>query len=616
MRPITIIVMISTLALGAEAWSQEKKPLTGYEVGPATDRITPKEFLVDPPTLHCLGFRWYIEGDSNRNASVAIEFRKKGEADWRPALPMLRVQNEIANQDYEPFRCGNLFAGSVMFCEPETEYEVRLVMIDPDGGAAEPKTVTVRTRGEPKVPADARIVHVYPKTHQGEREAGAVVGLKDAAAQAKPGDVLLLHAGTYAEGPIKLTKSGEPGKPIVFRGASGEKVVIQGPDRKTNLVEMAGANHVWFEDLTLRTAKIAIQAGRDRAGTEDLVVRRCTIEDVISGIWSTSKDSADWYIADCVLTGINPTWYPRPRRTYMRPSHTGINVYGQGIVVCHNRISRFSDALAIANFGPPSMNPKKQCVAVDFHNNDLSWAQDDAVETDYGCHNIRVWCNRCYDAHTALSAQPTYGGPIYFIRNEAFGITALALKFHNYCTGLEVYHNTLITSGQAFRSFEKWQNGTFRNNLFLGASRYAMETGSITPYTTLDYNGYRRTDDPERFIKWFDGKAWVRHPTLKSFADATGNERHGIMVDYDVFRKASIIQEGKTVSPDDVDLRLKDGSAPVDAGCVLPGINDEFKGRAPDIGCHEVGEAPPVYGPRPRSFSLPVSCKQDHRRGA
>ena len=589
----------ASLTLAGAARAQKRRPLTGYKVGPRMDKVVPGEFLIDPPTLENLGFRWYIQGDSNRDASVAVTYRRKGEKEWRRALPMLRVHHETANQDYGPFRCGNLFAGSVMFLAPATEYEVRFEMQDPDGGAAPPKVVTVKTRRRPEPPKGGRILHVYAAGHQGRRPAGAVLGLKAAYANAKPGDILLLHAGVYDEGTLELTRSGEPDRPIVFRGAPDGEAIVQGKGHGENLIEMAQASHLWFENLTFRHARTAILAGTGRAGTRGLVVRRCKIEDVIMGIWSTSKDSADWYIADCVLTGTNRTWYPRPK-AYMSPSHTGVNVYGQGIVVCHNRITRFSDALAIANRGPPSMDPRKQCMAVDFYNNDLAWAQDDAMEADYGCHNIRVYRNRCYNAHTALSVQPSYGGPIYLIRNEAFGITALSLKLHNYCTGLEIYHNTLLTAGQGFGSFHKWQNGILRNNLFLGARRYAVETGSITPYTSLDYNGYRRTEDPDRFIKWYDGRKWGRYLSLREFTRATGHERHGIKVDYEVFVSASEPQEGKTSRPSDLDLRLKPGAAPVDAGCVLPNVNESFTGKAPDMGCHEVGKPAPHYGPRPR----------------
>ena len=49
---------------------------------------------------------------------------------------------------------------------------------------------------------------------------------------------------------------------------------------------------------------------------------------------------------------------------------------------------------------------------------------------------------------------------------------------------------------------------------------------------------------------------------------------------------------------DDLDFRLRRGSAAVDRGMVLPTVTDGFTGSAPDLGALEVGVAAPHYGPR------------------
>jgi hypothetical protein len=51
--------------------------------------------------------------------------------------------------------------------------------------------------------------------------------------------------------------------------------------------------------------------------------------------------------------------------------------------------------------------------------------------------------------------------------------------------------------------------------------------------------------------------------------------------------------------PSDFDFQLRAGSAAVDAGVRLPGVNDDFTGRAPDLGAYEVGRPLAHYGPRP-----------------
>ena len=494
---------------------------------------------------------------------------------------------EIANQDYGPCRVGNLFAGSVLFLEPATEYEVRFTMTDPDGGAPEePKIVRIATRGEPATP-DGEVIHATPET-----------GLMAVYQQARPGDTVLLHAGVY-DGLFEFRKSGEPGNPIVFRGPADGQAILQGDGKegRSRIVSIAGTDHLTFEALTFRGARTAIYSGRP--GSVGITIQRCRIRDVVTGINTQSEHSRNWYIADNDIEGINRTWYPRPREGYMSPGHTGVNLYGQGHVVCYNRISRFSDSLAIANFGPPVEDPERHCVSIDFYGNDLSWAQDDTIETDYGCQNIRICRNRCYNTHTALSTQPFYGGPVYLIRNEAYSITSLNLKLNNYPAGILVYNNTLCCARQGLTPPPIWQNGHFRNNLFMGGRGYAMETGSPTSYSTLDYNGYRR-NSPERFLKWTgpECRNVGRYQSLDELMRATGLEWHGLEVDYDIFAKAGPPEGGHEYTPANYDLQLTPQASCIDAGTVIPQVTDNFHGKAPDLGCYELGQQFPHYGPR------------------
>ena len=48
----------------------------------------------------------------------------------------------------------------------------------------------------------------------------------------------------------------------------------------------------------------------------------------------------------------------------------------------------------------------------------------------------------------------------------------------------------------------------------------------------------------------------------------------------------------------DLNFRLKPGSKAVDAGVVIPTVNDDFAGKAPDLGALESGKPEPHYGPR------------------
>jgi hypothetical protein len=59
-------------------------------------------------------------------------------------------------------------------------------------------------------------------------------------------------------------------------------------------------------------------------------------------------------------------------------------------------------------------------------------------------------------------------------------------------------------------------------------------------------------------------------------------------------------------------MTLKAGCNAVDAGAVLPNINDGFAGPAPDLGAYELGQPLPVYGPRgaaPPQLSAPTNLR-------
>ena len=124
---------------------------------------------------------------------------------------LFRLQNEeIYQGDRLDVVSPNMFAGSILDLQPDTEYEARFVLSDPDGvhGAAE-KTVAVRTRPEPKPYANGRTFHVYPHGYKGTKIQPAFEGLLCAyyltcsgtdwatasRPRVQPGDTILVHAG-------------------------------------------------------------------------------------------------------------------------------------------------------------------------------------------------------------------------------------------------------------------------------------------------------------------------------------------------------------------------------------------------------------------------------------
>lgn len=99
----------------------------------------------------------------------------------------------------------------------------------------------------------------------------------------------------------------------------------------------------------------------------------------------------------------------------------------------------------------------------------------------------------------------------------------------------------------------------------------------------------------------------VANPKIRNtcrLCGATGQDRHSVLVDYDIFVHVPRLDRNdlknvqRVYKAEDYDFRLKAGSTAVDRGVVLPNVNDRYKGPAPDLAAIEEGEAPPHYGLR------------------
>ncbi|GIU76994.1 MAG: hypothetical protein KatS3mg005_0232 [Bryobacteraceae bacterium] len=621
----------------------------------AENAVEPGRFTVQHPTLHNLGFHWAIRGDDNRNATVEVRFRPAGAAAWREALPLLRIGGEriFRRREHLEYTVPHGFAGSILNLEPGTEYECRFEMRDPDGvrGPAV-QTVRVRTRGEPKTPPGGRILHVYPPGYEGPRQEPAFSSLLEAyygaglgdwsvvwERPAQPGDTIVLHAGLYRperlnyvdpmmapfDGTQWLTLKALPDRPITIRAAGDGEVILDGGGNERLFDVSASAWHI-FENLTFRNTGVALFAGmKHHKGAVGLTVRNCRFENVGFGVWTESAESRDFYIADNIFLGrddrfrligwTGPLWASAGAYgSHPLVSYYAVKVYGPGHVIAHNAIAYFHDGIGISTYGTPETDPELQASSIDIYGNDFHMMNDDFIETDGGVHNIRVYSNRGVNAaQGGYSAQPVFGGPVYFFRNVLYHVpTGVAFKFSAKPAGLFVWHNTIIAE-QTVR--DPYSNAHFRNNLFLGRDtpdRGIMTWANATPQFSSDFNGFRPNRGVRGQYAWLAPEPgstayepskdqWRTFASLAEFRSATGQERHGVEIDYDIFLNLSPPDPASrhaVYHAADLDFRLRPGSAAVDAGDRIPTVNDRFTGKAPDLGAIESGSPPPRYGPR------------------
>jgi hypothetical protein len=655
----------------------------------AADGVVPGELLIEPPTLINLGFEWFIQGDDNRNAAVAVSFRRKGETAWRPALPLVRLQGErifAANGTIDVIS-PNMFAGSILDLEPDTAYDARFVMTDPDGVTGEAtRVVTVRTRAEPMPYAGGRVFHVYPHGHKGGKIEPAFEGLMCAynswcagtdwatsgRPRVRPGDTILVHAGIYKynryeytnnasvnrtvplDGTYYLTADGTPDMPIAIRAAGDGEVVFDG-DGNFNLFNVKAADYHYFEGITFRNTEIALWAGTQFiAGSKGLTVKRSTFENVGSGIFTNYSGSSGFYIADsrflgrhdparvigwsgnfwAQFNGVDGQVFPPVMASYV-----AIKLYGPGHVVAYNYIADFHDGINVETYGNPDGSsatvpgvldydgPKyptreywdRRPVAIDFYNNYITNTHDNPIETDGSMHNVRVMRNMLINhASHALCNQPAIGGPVYWIRNIAYHLPGGSTRLTTGSAGVLFYNNTILSETTAAAA----SNVHWRNNLILGenSSPAIFTVNTFTNYTSSDHNGFRPNPGVETSFQWNSPPAGVsadfarpgheagletrRFATLAEYSAATGQDRHSVLVDYDIFVNVPRLDAQdlkhvqKVYRAEDFDFRLKPNSAAVDRGVGLATVTEGFSGAAPDLGALEVGGDVPHYGPR------------------
>ncbi len=628
----------------------------------AQDATVAGKFIVEHPTLLNLGFEWPISGDVNRNAEVSVQFRAVGETSWRTALPLVRIGGErvFREREHLDYTVPDGFAGSILNLQPGTEYECRFKMSDPDGikGIAN-HVVKVKTRSEPHAYTAGRTLHVYPPDFDGPREEPSFTGILQAYYGAglgdwsvvweqriEAGDNLLMHAGLYRverldyvdpmmtpfDGIMSLTLKGTPEKPITIKSAGDGEVIIDGDNNHRLFDVMASTYHI-FEGLTFRNTDIAIFAGqKEVAGAVGLTVKNCRFENVGAAVWTEYAGSSDFYIADNLIIGRDDRFrligwggrsrtpdkksWPEPLyKSHRMVSYYGIKVYGPGHVIAHNAIAYFHDAIGISTYGTPESDPDRRASSIDIYGNDLHLMNDDFVETDGGVHNVRVFNNRAVNAAMGgFSSQPVFGGPIYFYRNIAYNLPhGVPFKFSSKPAGLFVFNNTLIS--EQVRT-DPYSNTHYRNNLFLASDRPGrgiMSWANATSPFSTDYNGYRPNHGVKNQYTWLaptkgstmyqpKPEDWKNFETLAAFKAATGQEAHGLEIDYDIFENLEAPKNVKDMyvvyHAMDLNFQLKPSSNAVDAGVIIPTVNDDFAGKAPDLGAVEYGKPEMKYGPR------------------
>jgi parallel beta-helix repeat protein len=606
-----------------------------------------------------------LAGDTDRDATLTVEWRRNGESGFRLAHPGVRFD-------------ATHFASSLFALSAGTAHDVRVTLSDPNGvGGTAIATATFSTRVDALVEPSLRTIHVATGGDDGDdglTPATAVATIQRGAQLAQAGDVVSIAPGLYRES-VDLPRSGTATQPIVFRGA-GDGVILDGADaalattgvvpgqgwtalgngvfaivlgfdtghvvsesgrlfrydsqaelqalaagapggfrfdgtqltvkfpdgssplthtlhaaRHEHGILADGIAHVRIENLTIRH----YGAGDFGKGiylrySDDVIVRANRIhENGAAGVWI--KGGARHRIEDNIIHDTSiPSW-PWDQTKGSSAEDTGIVLTddpGRGHVIRRNTLYGLFNGIGPCGSAAP---PAGFTTEVDVYRNDLRFHTDDALEPEGYCANLRIFENRIRDVHMAFAIAPAAPGPTFILRNIAHdtgstrtsqldGYVSSALKINSGFAApigpVLLYHNTIHTRAAATDAISLLNPGNStvirsRNNVFSG-TRYVLE--KVNPVLLdLDYDLLHSTD-PTRFVRWMG----TSHSDLAALIANRSQEIHGVQDDPGLEAPAS------------GDFRPRPGSAVLDRGVALPGINDGWFGAAPDMGAIEGGD--------------------------
>ncbi|TQV80763.1 right-handed parallel beta-helix repeat-containing protein [Denitrobaculum tricleocarpae] len=556
----------------------------------------PGEILLEPSTYRSIAVRWPVVGDGNQTARITVSYREAAVDEWTEGYPLFRPMPERMSAD-NLVPGGWLFAGSVVDLKPASDYLVRLTLTDDDGVTIDGgsstelvREIQVATRAEPGEVRASRTLYVMPGDETGGDGSSErpFQSLQSAEANARPGDLFILKPGLYSVAGHRITQSGEAGKPIVYRGEEG--AILDGAGAEV-LLNANGTAHRWFEGLVFQNADRLLSV--DQAS--HLVVRRNRFNFTQYGVtsrWATYGESQYNAVLDNVFQGVT-TW-PRSRgieETY------GVELTGSGHVVAHNLFRNVGDAVHNGDRGRLS--------ASDIYGNEIITCTDDGVETDYSDTNVRVFRNRITNCFAGITGQPVHGGPVYIYRNVIYNTQYAPFKLHNHTSGMLLFHNTSVRAGIPFNiqpGRETVSNVVTRNNIFVGTKSPALRSTGRMIENDFDSDGYAWGIGAGDFAVWNDTR-------YRSLEDAKASKRlYRTKGAFSLYNHRTFVDgflppakyQNEYDAADNLP-RLRPDSQAVDKGEFVPNFSDGFSGKAPDLGCCDLAQGLPEYGPRPRN---------------
>ena len=373
-----------------------------------------------------------------------------------------------------------------------------------------------------------------------------------------------------------------------------------GSENKAAII-LKNANNIQFDYCTFGHNDIGIKLEQN---TNNILVDHCEFYDS-NGDWNFWRMKASYQ--GVYLLGCSGTNWPND----VLPGTELVNNYdnrgvekggffvngdysGRGIII---KESSFHDMVQGLSISPQSywVDPTGKTAEVDFYNNEVYNCSEDGLEADTYPRNVRVWGNEFHHVNAAISIAEGADGPIYIFNNifhdfttdttwiSSFGNTSLGRPIKTNASDIAntgyfyFMHNTVYAQNSHFSmdilkvGTYSWDRHKFLNNIWQSENQYAfrIRTTNFGPFLA-DYNCFFNTGTSSLISINSSNFPDIPSYTAQYFVDS-----NSLNVD-PIFVAASTN-----------DFHLACNSPLIDAGIVIDGLNEGFKGAAPDIGAFE-----------------------------
>ncbi|MGE0822624.1 MAG: hypothetical protein AB7G75_21760 [Candidatus Binatia bacterium] len=525
------------------------------------------------PTFESLGLYWSPAAGSTTN-TCHVSYRRTDSTTWKDGLPLWFDER---NGEYR---------GSLVHLTPGTTYEIKLRLQE-----TTTETTLTATTWRERLPIAQRIL--LPET---------------------------------SSDPLIIDQSGTPNGYILYTHPPGGSATIDVAGNYDHGIEVR-ASYIIIRGVTIKNT--SVHGIRLYAEAHDVVIEDNDISGwgrIDSDGWGVDWDSAIYSQAsevERIIIQHNVIHHPRADSNNWTEWRAPYNTYHprgpQAVTLVNsagNHVIRYNEVFsdpdhyfndifgAGANFSTVGF-PNRD---TDIYGNHLRHCWDDAIESEGGNRNVRIWNNFIEWTFTKVAVAPTSLGPIYIWRNVA-GVArqndaqpwvdmprgGFLKTTTTEPSGGKIYmlHNSLLQPPPAPGDIYPWgcsvgighgglvHNVTSRNNI-LHVYKYWWESILLGYHPLNDYdfdlyNGVIPTEELPAGVE-YESNGIAEIPVYSpppSFSLVNGE---GVF----------------TLDP------LSPG---YDAGERIANFNDGYIGTAPDIGAHEAGTAPMRFG---RAASPPL----------